>query len=149
MVRSRMNGLGIPYKIKKTLCRERPEKEVRHRLWDVLDKEEYIKILNKNPNLKYCREHYPNGLGTRQFDKLCEMNFGYDERFDVIGYSTDARGKVLRTWANKYCEYDYVSSGGFEINKHGDKVTESVHWPPDIGQPSKMYIGGEREFYWS
>ena len=143
------NGLGTPYKVKETICRERPEREVRHRLWDVLDKEEYIKILNKNPNLKYCREHYPNGLGTRQFDKLCEMNFGYDERFDVIGYSTDARGKVLRTWANKYCEYDYVSSGGFEINKHGDKVTESVHWPPDIGQPSKMYIGGERGFHWS
>ena len=117
------NGLGIPYKIKKTICRERPEREVRHRLWDVLDKEVSIRILNTDRNLRYCREHYPNGLGTRQFDKLCEMNFGYDETFDVIGYSTDARGKVLRTWANKYCNYDYVSSGGFELNKHGDTVT--------------------------
>ena len=143
------NGLGTPYKVKETICREIPEREVRHRLWDVLDKEEYIKILNKNPNLKYCREHYPNGLGTRQFNKLCEMNFGYDERFDVIGYSTDAKGKVLRTWANKYCNYDYVSATGIECNKHGDTVTESVHWPPDIGQPSKMYIGGKREFHWS
>ena len=103
------NGLGIPYKVKETICREIPEREVRHRLWDVLDKEEYVKILNKNPNLKYCREHYPNGLGTRQFDKLCEMNFGYDERFDVIGYSTDAKGKVLRTWANKHLSLIHIS----------------------------------------
>ena len=135
------------YEVKEVLWREIPEE--RHRLWDVLDKEEYVKILNKNPNLKYCREHYPNGLGTRQFNKLCEMNFGYDERFDVIGYSTDAKGKVLRTWANKHCDYDYVSAAGIECNKHGDTVTESVHWPPDIGQPSKMYIGGKREFHWS
>ena len=135
------------YKAKKVLRREIPEE--RHRLWDVLDKEDSIHILNKDPNLKYCREHYPNGLGTRQFNKLCEMNFGYDERFDVIGYSTDAKGKVLRTWANKYCDYDYVSAAGIECNKHGDTVTESVHWPPDIGQPSKMYIGGKRGFHWS
>ena len=113
---------------------------------------ESLSIINKNPNLKYCREHYPNGLGTRQFNKLCEMNFGYDERFDVIGYSTDAKGKVLRTWANKYCNYDYVSSGGFEINKHGDTVTESVHWPPTaVGEPSELLHKGyaKNGFYWS
>ena len=81
------------YKVKDVLWREIPEE--RHRLWDVLDKEDSIHILNKDPNLKYCREHYPDGLGTRQFDKLCKINFGYDDRFDVIGYSTDKKGRFL------------------------------------------------------
>ena len=135
------------YKAKKVLRREIPEE--RHRLWDVLDREDSIYILNTNPDLKYCREHYPDGLGTRKFDKLCKTNFGYDDRFDVIGYSIDKKGKVLRTWANKYSDYDYVSETGLQPNKHGDQVSESVHWPPTIGQPSKRKIGGSRDFIWS
>ena len=43
------------YEVKEVLWREIPEE--RHRLWDVLDKEDSIHILNKDPNLKYCREH--------------------------------------------------------------------------------------------
>ena len=135
------------YEVKEVLWREIPEE--RHRLWDVLDREDSIYILNTNPDLKYCREHYPDGLGTRKFDKLCKTNFGYDDRFDVIGYSIDKKGKVLRTWANKYSDYDYVSETGLQPNKHGDQVRESVHWPPTIGQPSKRKIGGSRKFQWS
>ena len=66
---------------------------------------------------------------------------------DPLRYSTDKKGRVLRTWANKY--RPFTSETGVEVNKHGDEVTESVHWPPTIGQPSKRKIGGSRDFIWS
>ena len=105
---------------------------------DVLASEEQIFILCDDPALRYAREHMPNGLGTRKFEKLCEMNFGMEDYETVLGYTTDRNNKVIRVFANKY----------MDNLPEGDTVSESVHWPPQIGKPSKGVIF-KREFYYN
>ena len=124
------------YQIKKRITRdvepldypEKFQKEIR-------EKEHSIMILSDEPALRYSREHYTNGLGTRQFDKLCEMNFGYDDRYTVVAYSVDSKGKVLRTWANKY------------DSPEGDLVSETVFFPPKLGKKSIRYYSSDGKTY--
>ena len=126
------------YKIKEIKLRDLDSP--RHRKWDLLDREDKMFLFRKenDPILKNCREHYLNGLGTRKFEKLCEMNFGMEDYETVLGYTTDRNNKVIRVFANKY----------MDNLPEGDTVSESVHWPPQIGKPSKGVIF-KNEFYYN
>ena len=115
------NKSNHEYKIHDTILRKRVHKDRRQ---DILDNEDILYILNDNQKLKDCREYYVDGLGMRGFDKLSKSNFRKDKRFKIAAYSTDHGGRVLRIWANKYTPYN------------GDNVSESVVWPPNIGEPS-------------
>lgn len=110
--------------------RERPEP--RHRYWDILDKEETLILFKEKEDLKYCREYYRDGIGTRKIDKMIETNWGFYEDMEIVGYSVDKNGKVMRVFANRY--------GG-----EGDDVCESILWDTiTIGKPSKLkYINKE------
>ena len=124
------------YKVEKCITRDIPSLDyAKQRRLEILEKEDSIKILSDDPALRYCREHYTNGLGTRKFDKLCEMNFGYDDRFTVVAYSVDSKGKVLRTWANKY------------DSPEGDLVSETVFFPPKLGKKSIRYYSKDGKTY--
>tara|TARA_B100001175_G_C19082480_1_gene436549 strand:+ start:109 stop:555 length:447 start_codon:yes stop_codon:yes gene_type:complete len=96
---------------------------------DVLASEEQIFILCDDPALRYAREHMPNGLGTRKFEKLCETNFGYADYETVVAFSVDKNYKVLRTWYNKY----------MDKSPEGDLVSETVFFSPKIGKESIRY----------
>ena len=96
---------------------------------DVLASEEQIFILCDDPALRYAREHMPNGLGTRKFEKLCETNFGYADYETVVAFSVDKNYKVLRTWYNKY----------MDKSPEGDLVSETVFFSPKIGKESIKY----------
>ena len=96
---------------------------------DVLANEEQIFILCDDPALRYAREHMPNGLGTRKFEKLCETNFGYADYETVVAFSVDKNYKVLRTWYNKY----------MDKSPEGDLVSETVFFSPKIGKESIRY----------
>ena len=108
----------------------------RHDNWDTLDREHRLILFRGKDELKYCREHYVNGVGTRNFSKLKEINFGCDSYHTVVGYTVDSKGKVLRIFTNKYSKPD------------GDLVSESILWPPVIGEPSKLYYYPSKEFYY-
>ena len=108
----------------------------RHDKWDILDREHRLILFRGKDELKYCREHYVNGVGTRDFEKLKEINFGFDSRYTVVGYTVDSKNKVLRVFVNKYRDPD------------GDFVSESILWPPVIGEPSKLYYHPSKEFYY-
>ena len=108
----------------------------RHDNWDTLDREHRLILFRGKDELKYCREHYVNGVGTRNFSKLKEINFGFDSRYTVVGYTVDSKDKVLRVFVNKYRDPD------------GDFVSESILWPPVIGEPSKLYYYPSKEFYY-
>ena len=123
--------MTLRYKIKKTLESPTfldypldPYEQLRK---DVLASEEQIFILCNDPALRYAREHMPNGLGTRNFEKLCETNFGYDDHKTVVAFSVDRNNKVLRTWCNKY------------KSPEGDLVSETVFFPPEVGKESIRY----------
>ena len=126
------------YEVKKFILRDLDSP--RHRKWDLLDREDKMFLFRKedDPILKNCREHYLNGLGTRKFKNLCKINFGMDDYETVLGYTTDRNNKVIRVFVNKY----------MDNFPQGDTVSESVHWPPQIGKPSKGVIF-KREFYYS
>ena len=104
---------------------------------DVLASEEQIFILCDNPELRYAREHMPNGLGTRKFKKLCETNFGYADYETVVAFSVDKNYKVLRTWVNKY----------MDKSPEGDVVLETVFFPPKIGKESIRYHSKDGRTY--
>ena len=104
---------------------------------DVLKSEEQIFILCDNPALRYAREHMPNGLGTRKFEKLCETNFGYADYETVVAFSVDKNYKVLRTWVNKY----------MDKSPEGDVVLETVFFPPKIGKESIRYHSKDGRTY--
>ena len=104
---------------------------------DVLKSEEQIFILCDNPALRYAREHMPNGLGTRKFEKLCETNFGYADYESVVAFSVDKNYKVLRTWVNKY----------MDKSPEGDVVLETVFFPPKIGKESIRYHSKDGRTY--
>ena len=104
---------------------------------DVLASEEQIFILCDDPALRYAREHMPNGLGTRKFEKLCEMNFGYADYETVVAFSVDKNYKVLRTWYNKY----------MDKSPEGDVVLETVFFPPKIGKESIRYHSKDGRTY--
>ena len=104
---------------------------------DVLKSEEQIFILCDNPALRYAREHMPNGLGTRKFEKLCEMNFGYADYETVVAFSVDKNYKVLRTWYNKY----------MDKSPEGDLVSETVFFPPKVGKESVKYYSKDGRTY--
>ena len=129
------------YDIVEFLERKDDRPDYNHRYWDILDREEKMILFRKldDPILKYCREHYMNGLGTRDFYKLCEVNFRMESYETVLGYITDKHNKVLRVFVNKY----------METFPEGDHVSESILWPPEIGQPSKLLFEKKRTFYFS
>ena len=104
---------------------------------DVLKSEEQIFILCDNPALRYAREHMPNGLGTRKFEKLCEMNFGYADYETVVAFSVVKNYKVLRTWYNKY----------MDKSPEGDVVLETVFFPPKLGKESIRYHSKDGRTY--
>mgnify|MGYP003123755151 CR=1 FL=1 len=128
--------------MEKTLSMNLPKIQVRetrthHRNIDILARETDLFLFKGKEDLKYCRETYRDGVGTRKFAKLVEQNFGFDERYEVLGYTTDASKKVLRVFVNKYSHPD------------GDDVCESILWPPVIGKPSTYKYNQSREFYYS
>ena len=129
------------YDIVEFLERKDDRHDYTHRYWDILDREDKMILFRKldDPILKYCREHYMNGLGTRDFYKLCEVNFRMEKYETVLGYTTDKNHKVLRVFVNKY----------MESFPEGDHVSESILWPPEIGKPSKLLFEKERTFYFS
>ena len=129
------------YDIVEFLERKDDRPDYTHRDWDILDREDKMILFRKldDPILKYCREHYMNGLGTRDFYKLCEVNFRMEKYETVLGYTTDKNHKVLRVFVNKY----------MESSPEGDHVSESILWPPEIGKPSKLLFEKERTFYFS
>ena len=129
------------YDIVEFLERKDDRPDYTHRYWDILDREDKMILFRKldDPILKYCREHYMNGLGTRDFDKLCEVNFRMESYETVLGYTTDKHNKVLRVFVNKY----------MESFPEGDHVSESILWPPEIGKPSKLLFEKDRTFYFS
>ena len=104
---------------------------------DVLASEEQIFILCDDPALRYAREHMPNGLGTRKFEKLCETNFGYADYETVVAFSVDKNYKVLRTWYNKY----------MDKSPEGDLVSETVFFPPKLGKRSIKYYSKDGKTY--
>ena len=109
----------------------------RHRNWNILDKENNLILFKDKDELKYCREYYRDGVGTRKLDKLIENNWFLGDDMEVVGFSVDGKGKVLRIFANKYDHPD------------GDDVCESIHWDSIIiGQPSK-YKYSNKEFIYS
>tara|TARA_B100000427_G_C15118793_1_gene424871 strand:- start:70 stop:501 length:432 start_codon:yes stop_codon:yes gene_type:complete len=128
--------MTLGYQIKQTITKDIPSLDYAEKFQqEIREKENAIMILSDEPALRYCREHYTNGLGTRKFDKLCEMNFGYDDRFTVVAYSVDSKGKVLRTWANKY------------DSPEGDLVSETVFFPPKLGKKSIRYYSKDGKTY--
>ena len=123
----------------KVAQRQRRNLAQRHRYWDILDKEEVLTLFKDKDELDDCREYYRNGVGVRQLRKLEEVNWNIGKDMEVVGYSTDSQGKVLRIFANKYGH----------ISPRGDDVSESIHWNSiTIGQPSK-YKYCNKEFYYS
>ena len=129
------------YKIKEVIQKENNRPDPYHRYWDMLDKEEKMILFRKSndPVLKYCREHYMNGLGTRNFYKLCELNFRMSDYETVLGYTVDKNNKVIRVFKNKYVD----------SSPEGDYVSESILWPPEIGKPSKFVFKKNRTFRFS
>tara|TARA_A100001201_G_scaffold40050_1_gene41547 strand:- start:202 stop:588 length:387 start_codon:yes stop_codon:yes gene_type:complete len=128
--------------MEKTLSMNLPKIKVKktrgtHRFIDILAKEANLYLFKEEDELKYCRETYCNGVGTRNFYELVKKNFGFDERYEVVGYTTDTSKKVLRVFVNKYRHPD------------GDDVSESILWPPVIGKPSTYKYNKSREFYYS
>ena len=133
--------MTLRYKIKKTIRSEtffdyplNPAEQLRK---DVLESEEQIFILCDDPTLRYAREHMPNGLGTRKFEKLCETNFGYADYKTVVAFSVDKNYKVLRTWYNKY----------MDKSPEGDLVSETVFFPPKLGKESIRYYSKDGRTY--
>ena len=128
--------MTLNYQIKERITKDIPSLDYAEKFQqEIREKENAIMILSDEPALRYCREHYVNGLGTRQFDKLCDMNFGYDDRYTVVAYSVDSKGKVLRTWANKY------------DSPEGDLVSETVFFPPKLGKRSIRYYSKDGKTY--
>ena len=131
------------FQIHEFLEREDNRPDSYHRYWDMLDREEKMILFRKldDPILKYCREHYMNGLGTRDFHKLCEINFRMEKYETVLGYTTDKNNKVIRVFVNKY----------MDTSPEGDEVCESILWPPEIGKPSKLLHARRlnKTFYYS
>jgi hypothetical protein len=110
------------------------DRSTRHKNYDILEKEYQMFLFIKSTDLKYCREYYFNGVGTRNVQKLKESNFGFDKKFKIVGYTTDEHGKVCRIFANKY------------DNSDGDDVSESILWPPNVGKKSILKYNSSREF---
>ena len=133
--------MTLRYKIKKTIQSETfydyPLDAAEQLRKDVLESEEQIFILCDDPALRYAREHMPNGLGTRKFEKLCETNFGYADYETVVAFSVDKNYKVLRTWVNKY----------MDKSPEGDVVLETVFFPPKIGKESIRYHSKDGRTY--
>jgi hypothetical protein len=102
-------------------------KSERHneRYWKILENEREMILFCKKDELKYCREHYADGVGTRKLDKLIETNWGFDSGYKVVGYTKDYNGKVMRVFVNKYDDPE------------GDHVSESILWPPVLGEKSQ------------
>ena len=122
--------------MEKTLSMNFPEIKVRetrgvHKNWDILARETNLYLFKDKEELKYCRESYVDGCGTRNYYKLVEKNFGFDERWKVVGYTTDGSRKVLRVFVNKY------------DLPEGDDVSESILWPPVLGKQSTLKYPGE------
>ena len=108
-----------------------------HKNWNILNKEHAVTLFRGKEELKYCREYYRDGVGVRNLAKLIEANWNMGDDMEVVGYSEDCQGKVLRIFANKYDTLD------------GDDVSESILWESiTIGQPSKLKYSNE-EFYYS
>ena len=106
-----------------------------HRCWDILNKEERLVLFKGKEDLKYCREYYRDGIGTRKIDKMIETNWGFGIDMEVVGYSVDKNGKVMRVFANRY--------GG-----DGDNVCESILWDSiTIGERSKLMYSGKEFIY--
>ena len=119
----------------KVAQRQRRNLAQRHRYWDILDREEVLTLFKGKGELKYCREYYRNGVGVRLPSKLVEVNWNIGFDMEVVGYSVDGQGKVLRIFANKYDDPD------------GDDVCESILWETiTIGKPSKLKYSPNREF---
>ena len=128
--------MTLNYQIKERITKDIPSLDSTEQFQkEIREKEHALMILSDEPALRYSREHYVNGLGTRQFDKLCDMNFGYDDRYTVVAYSVDSKGKVLRTWANKY------------DSPEGDLVSETVFFPPKLGKKSIRYYSSDGKTY--
>lgn len=128
------------YDVKEVVWREDDRPDSYHRYWNMLDREHRMILFYKldDPILKYCREHYMNGVGTRKFDKLCEINFGMESYETVLGYTADIDDKVIRVFVNKY----------MNSFPEGDHVCESILWPPEIGKPSRLlHDRDDRTFY--
>ena len=108
------------------------------RNWSILEKENEMILFCKKDELKYCREHYADGVGTRKLDKLIETNWGFDSRYKVVGYTKDYNGKVMRVVVNKYDDSE------------GDHVSESILWPPVLGEKSQYLVspGNGRDFHY-
>jgi len=108
-----------------------------HKNWNILNKEHAVTLFKDKKELKYCREYYRDGVGVRKLAKLIENNWNIGDDMEVVGYSEDCQGKVLRIFANKYDTID------------GDDVSESILWESiTIGQPSKLKYSN-KEFYYS
>ena len=92
----------------------------------------------KKEELLYCRECYVDGVGNRKLEKLIETNWGFDSRYKVVGYTKDRDGKVMRVFVNKYDDPE------------GDLVSESILWPPVLGQRSQYYypLSEGQDFYY-
>ncbi len=128
--------MTLKYQVKKTITKDIPSLDPKEEFEkEILEKEDTLRILSDEPALRYCREHYVNGLGTRKYKELCGINFGYDDRYKVVAYSTDKNGKVLRTWANKY------------DSPEGDLVSETVFFPPKLGKRSIRYYSKDGKTY--
>jgi len=115
------------YTVVETLYGDFSDRELERKR--LLETESVIKILSSDPALRYAREDFRNGVGTRKFSRLCEINFGYDDRYTVAAYSKDKNGKVIRTWVNKY----------LHNSPEGDLVSETVFFPPKVGEESILY----------
>jgi len=115
----------------------KPERH-NERNWSMLEQEYEMILFYGEDELSYCRECYVGGVGTRKVDKLIETNWGFDPRYEVVGYSQDRNGKVLRVFVNKY------------KNPKGDLVSESILWPPVLGQRSQYYypLPEGKDFYY-
>tara|TARA_B100000085_G_scaffold203344_1_gene186962 strand:- start:509 stop:916 length:408 start_codon:yes stop_codon:yes gene_type:complete len=108
------------------------------RNWSILEKENEMILFCKKEELLYCRECYVDGVGTRKLEKLIETNWGFDSRYKVVGYTKDRDGKVMRVFVNKYDDPE------------GDLVSESILWPPVLGQRSQYYypLSEGQDFYY-
>ena len=60
------------------------------------------------------------------------------DRYKVVGYTKDRDGKVMRVFVNKYDDPE------------GDLVSESILWPPVLGQRSQYYypLSEGQDFYY-
>ena len=131
--------IATKYKTKFRIA-ERTEKPQRHneRCWSILEKENEMILFEEKDELLYCRETYVDGVGTRQIEKLIETNWGFDRQYKVLGFTRDRNGKVLRVFINKYNAPE------------GDLVSESILWPPVVGQRSQYFypLAEGRDFYY-